>query len=99
MNILISEKAICNVLRSQRDSLNISQREIAKKLGYRNANYVSMLETGNSRIPVFKIPAIVEAYRLPKSYIAVMIRELYPDHWDFIKVVNSDIMPYLVDVG
>ncbi len=49
------------------------------KLGYKNPNYISMLEKNRSTIPLTRIPDIATAYELPKEFALVMLQELYPD--------------------
>ena len=81
----VSETRICALLKCQREMLGLPQSEIAKRLHYRHTNFISMLENGASKIPVARIPAIVKAYKLNHMFVAIIIKQVYPELWVLIK--------------
>jgi transcriptional regulator with XRE-family HTH domain len=82
-DVLIGE-----ILRQQRLLLSLSQRDIALKLGYRNINFISMIEHGNSRLPFGKLPEIVKAYQLDQFFLPIIVRALYPEAWGvFLQII------------
>ena len=48
-----------------------TQREIAAEIGYEMPNIISMFKRGESRVPLDKIPLLVEGFgRRPGSYVS-----------------------------
>jgi len=76
----ISFKAVGKVLKEQRKKLGLNQSAIAKEMGYVNINFISMIESGASKIPVNKIDELVKAYRLPPEFILVALQAQYPEY-------------------
>ena len=70
------------ILKAQREHLNLSQKDVADRLGYRNYNYISMLERGASTISIPKIPSIIDAYELPVEFSIVIAKGLYPEFYE-----------------
>jgi transcriptional regulator with XRE-family HTH domain len=68
-------------LKKAREEKNLSQKSVAERLNYRNINFISMIESGVSKIPVGKIVEFVNAYQLPPYFGFVIIREVYGDIW------------------
>jgi hypothetical protein len=54
------------------------------ELGYKNYNYISMLENGRSNIPVKRVMDIVKAYKFEDAVIPVFIKKLLPNVWEII---------------
>lgn len=77
-------------IKAQRESLDMGQRHLAKELGYRNINFISMIETGTSKIPLNKIPRFVNALRLPPVFMGIIMREIYPECWQtFLEMTRA----------
>lgn len=70
---------IGRVLRDQRTKIGASQLDIARRLGYANFNFVSMIETGRSKIPVGRVEDFVEVYGISPEFTLVILRVMYPD--------------------
>lgn len=83
--VMSESEKVGKLLKRKREELGGTQKEIARVMDYKSANYVSMLETGSSKIPFTKIPEITRAYCLDRLYIVIIIRQLYPEHWNLIK--------------
>lgn len=83
-------KAIGLLLAARRMELNLSQREIAERLGYRNVNFISMLENNRSSIPLSKVAEVVEAYELSPALTLALVKHIYPDCYGLIvKLLES----------
>ena len=76
----ISFKDVGNVLAEQRKRIGLNQGDIAKQLGYVNINFISMIESGKSKIPVNKIDELVLAYQLPPEFLLVALQAEYPEY-------------------
>lgn len=76
----ITFKDVGKVLSEQRKRIGLNQATIAKELGYININFISMIESGKSKIPVNKIDELVNAYQLPPEFILVALQAEYPDY-------------------
>jgi transcriptional regulator with XRE-family HTH domain len=88
-------KLIGAVLKIQREKINISQKEIADRLSYRNANFISMIETNKSTVPLTRINDFVEAYEMPKEFGLVLLKYLYPECYQAI----FSAMPAMRNLG
>ncbi len=51
-------RAMRAALRSRRQDLGLSQAALAARLGIESANYLSMLETGKTPLPIGRAPQI-----------------------------------------
>ena len=68
------------LLTSRRKELSLTQAELARRIGYKNSNFISMLESGASIIPLEKTSAIATALELEaKSLAAMLLKERFPD--------------------
>ena len=56
-------------IRQRRESLGISQDELAKKLGYKSRSSVNKIEKGENDIPQSKIVAFAEALSTTPEYL------------------------------
>jgi transcriptional regulator with XRE-family HTH domain len=72
------------MLKQQRESLKLSQKDIADKLDYPYFNFISMLESGASKIPLSRVADVVEAYSLPPEFIMILTKALHPETWSII---------------
>ncbi|KAA0573410.1 helix-turn-helix transcriptional regulator [Azospirillum sp. Sh1] len=55
------------IVAQRRKELHMTQTEVAKKMGYRNPNFVSMMESNSSRVPIercFELADILEMDRI-----------------------------------
>ena len=72
------------IVRDRREQLGMGQSELAFKLGYTNPNFISMLETGHSFVPLDKAPAIAEVLRSSTAWFVERIMAQRPD--DFANI-------------
>lgn len=80
----LSPVEIGRILADQRKRIGISQGDVARELGYVNMNFISMIESGRSKIPMNRVDDFVYAYRMNPEFILVILRVMYPDILDSI---------------
>lgn len=67
------------IVASRRRELSLTQTELAKRLGYPNANFVSQLESGKSKVPLNKVDEFAAALEIDKKWFAERLLEArYP---------------------
>ena len=91
---LRSAERIGAVLKAKREDQGMSQRDIALALGYRNINFISMIESGRSNPPLSRLNDIARAYGMESDFVVIMLKELYSDTWGIIKellITHKDI--------
>lgn len=76
---------IGKILRRRRDELDLTLKDICDKLGYKYANFISMIENGNSNIPLARIADFADVYELDNVFIPVVIKYSYESTWTAIK--------------
>ena len=76
----VSPEEIGRVLREHRARIGLSQSDIAKSLGYANVNFISMIESGKSKIPVNRVDDLVSAYQMSPEFTLVILRAEYPEY-------------------
>jgi transcriptional regulator with XRE-family HTH domain len=81
----LSRQDIGRLISRQRIRIGLGQSAIAKKLGYVNVNFISMIESGSCKIPVNKVDALVNAYQLGPEFALVIFHAEYPEFLDTIK--------------
>jgi transcriptional regulator with XRE-family HTH domain len=58
----------------------LTQREIAERAGYPRANIITMFKTGDTRVPLNKIPVLAEILGMdPKRFLRVALQEYEPE--------------------
>jgi len=68
---------------------DLTQREIAQRLGIRSVNFVSMMKTGAARVPLEKLPALAEILGVDPAHLVRLGLEQY---WPELDVV-SRVLP------
>ena len=59
---------------------HLTQREIGRLAGYPRANIITMFKTGDTRIPIEKIPVFAEILGVdPKRFLRVALEEYHPN--------------------
>jgi len=82
--------AICAVMKAHRTSKKIQQATIAKELKLNNANFISMMEGGRSKLPIGRISEMVKAYRFDPDFSLIIVKRLHPEIWEMWKRVSID---------
>lgn len=83
-NLEITQQDIGRVLTGQRKRVGLSQGDVAKQLGYVNINFISMIESGKSKIPINKIDQLILAYQMNTEFMLVVLRCYYPEYLEAI---------------
>lgn len=84
-----------SILRAQRKSIRYSQGDITQRLGYSNLNFISMIESGKSKIPLSRVMDFAEVYGFEKDFVIVILRVLHRDAFDVMINIASD-MPHII---
>lgn len=57
----------------------LNQREIADRVGFKNANIISMLKTGETRVPLDRIPSLAQTLGMDERlFLMIAIEEYHP---------------------
>src|SRR6056297_1733598 len=66
-----------------------TQREIARDAGFSSANALSLLKTGECKVPISRIPALAKALDVDGHLsVKIALREYQPESW----MVLDDLM-------
>ncbi len=72
-------------LRARREERNLSQRELAERVGALYYTFISQIESGRGRIPADRYAAWAEALEMePKSFAICMLRFYEPTTYALI---------------
>lgn len=67
------------------DALDLTQREVAIRVGFNNANVLSMMKTGETNVPLARIPALARVLGLDvQEFLMTAIKEYYPPVHDVL---------------
>lgn len=70
----------------RRSELSMTQRHLAQALGYENANFISMIEKGKSRVPMHRMLDVATVLQLdPLWFCMLIIEEAVPDLAGFLR--------------
>jgi transcriptional regulator with XRE-family HTH domain len=83
-NAALNRERIGAILKAFRDTLELSQRDVAREVGYMNTNFISMIENGRSAPPLGKLMELCNAIDADKGIIPIILKYLYPDAWKAI---------------
>ncbi len=73
------EGAFCRLIRHRREELNLTQAEVATKLGV-TADCITLVELGYRRLDLDRIPALADAVRLNRRQLCRQaLRERAPE--------------------
>ncbi len=62
-----------------------SRKEIANESGFGKPNTISMLKTGDTKLPLARLGSFAKSVRTdPVQLLKMCLREYYPDVWDAI---------------
>ena len=66
-----------NMLSKAIDASPLTQRDISDRVGFRNANIISMMKTGETRVPLNRIPALSHALAIDERQLLMLAIEEY----------------------
>lgn len=87
-----NQSRMARYLERQIDALKgeVTQRDIAAKLGYPKSNIISMFKKGEAKVPLDKIPALAEALHVDVAHLMRLgLEQYWPDKMDVITQVFS----------
>ena len=68
-----------NMLAKALEESDLTQREVADRVGFRNANIVSMMKTGETRVPLDRIPKLAQTLSMDEQdFLILAIQEYHP---------------------
>ncbi|MBF0101891.1 MAG: helix-turn-helix transcriptional regulator [Desulfobacterales bacterium] len=79
-----------HIFREYRERMGRSQAEICKMIGYKNPNYITMVETGRTKLPINKVLLAAKKYDLGKYGVPFLVKMLYPEVWSIILQILKD---------
>lgn len=63
-----------------------TQKEIAKLAGFPMPNAISMMKTGQMKVPIDRIPALAKAMGVdPSDFLVSALMEYQPEVWEVLK--------------
>ncbi|MBB3713292.1 transcriptional regulator with XRE-family HTH domain [Limimaricola variabilis] len=69
---------------------DLTQREIAQQAGLPKPNVLSMMKTGETKVPLNRIPALAEACRVDAAtFIRIAMTEYHPEIWRVLEAEFS----------
>jgi transcriptional regulator with XRE-family HTH domain len=72
---------------------HVTQAEIAKKAGFANANMLSMVKHGKTRLPLDRVPAIAAALDIdPALLFRTSLADLWPGHERTVRHIFRDVL-------
>lgn len=61
------------------DASDLTQKDVATHAGFNNANVLSMMKTGETNVPLVRIPALASVLGLDaQEFLMTAIKEYYP---------------------
>lgn len=83
---------IGRLMKQYRRQNELTAKEIADKIGFKNSNYISMIESGKSqsKAPVNKIKFFADAYQADVRLKAALLRVAHPDIWSLFLDMMHD---------
>ncbi len=65
------------------ENSGLTQREIAGRTGFEKPSIISMMKTGETKVPIDRIPALAVASKAdPREFLRVAMREYHPEMWE-----------------
>jgi len=65
----------------------MTQAELAKAVGIKTPNFVSMIATGRSKLPIARVPAVADALGVSRTYLMRLV--LGQDHPELLAVMEE----------
>lgn len=70
-----------------------TQRELAREMGFKTPNMLSMLRCGDAKVPFAKIPIIAEVLGIdPALLLRLHLRETWPDFEEVVFEIFGGVM-------
>jgi len=83
---LSKASTVAEFLEMQFNLCGKSQSEIAQEIGFKNANVITMLKQGRTKVPVNRIGALATALEVDPLHLFKMVMQEYqPETWDALE--------------
>jgi transcriptional regulator with XRE-family HTH domain len=94
-------------LKNAIETSGLTQREIARRAGFETPNMISMMKTGDTKVPIDRIPALADALGVPAlEFLRVAMIEYDPGVWDVLTRIlggpltrNEELLLFALDVA
>lgn len=80
---IMSRKAIGQLMKITREAEGKTQYEVAQSLGYKHENFLSMVESGRTNIPMIRIIDFIAEYNMKSMFGLVILKATFPDAYNF----------------
>ena len=81
-------RALANYIAAQIDASPKTQTEISKEAGFPHSNFLSMIRTGKSKVPIARVPALANALDVPhQDLLQRCLEAYYPEMDQILKFV------------
>lgn len=82
---IANSRKVADVLAALIDGSGKSRKEIAGAAGFGKANIISMLKTGDTKLPLARLGSFSKAVGTdPVALLKLCLQEYYPDVWEAI---------------
>lgn len=82
----VGKTAIGALIRERRIAMNLSQLELAQRIGYKLGNFIGMVEKGGASFPREKVFAFADALGISRAELLEMWLKEYQPDW--LKVIT-----------
>ena len=80
--ILPTRPAVAELVAFHLERSEKTQREIAEEVGFENPNVLSMIKTGDTKLPINRVGPLARALGINPAYLLrVVLLEYSPDTW------------------
>lgn len=67
-------------------SSGLTQKEVARRAGFNRSNFVSMMKSGETKIPISRVPSLARACGVSElKLLEIVLSEDHPEMWRVIK--------------
>lgn len=68
------------------DCSGLTQRQIALQAGFSRPNFISMMKSGETKIPISRVPGLAKACGFTaRELLEIVLSEDHPEIWEVIK--------------
>jgi transcriptional regulator with XRE-family HTH domain len=89
------------------DRSGLTQRDVARRAGFNRPNIISMMKTGETKVPIDRIPGLAAALGVPAfDFIKVAMQEYQPEVWEILTKTlgapltkNEELLIFTLDLA
>lgn len=76
VSLMNHQKTLGTYLKEKRETSNLTQSEVALKLGYTTPQFISNIERGISNVPLKALKTLIELYKVqPDEVIEILLQQ------------------------